>query len=497
MKYLTNLYKSKNIPQFFVLGLFFSSLLLIVIHFISLSIGYYFTGDTISSLEPAIPGKPGNFLIVFLYYYAVWPPAVGFAFSLLKGLPISFISQHHVYVFALSILSLGITYLITSKITESKILRIILVALILFSGTHQFLLNVAISEPMFIFFWLLTLFSIERFMSTMRERYILLFLAAAWGMTITRYSGLSILASLIAVILIFAFYTYKQKKYSLSLIFITIIFVWVPIGVYLLRNKIMGPLLFGLHDRQFDYVTLADIFRLLLPDLFLDLTLLLVICFFIGLKITWNKSVKYYLFLSGVSGLTYVFFLFYGLLTYRFQSGFHSRLSAISYPELILATLCLGSFLSFKFPRLKKLAFIGFIAGLILTVFQSHIILQRLILDHNNEKSAVSGTEYSQDIRGICLGKRPNKFLLLQDTSRNWVGQSLHFYCQPIKTVDVKSLPYTFPKDSLIYSGYELNNSKLYLEKFYQGEKKIYIYKTLSEVKLEKTGKLNNLEWLD
>lgn len=490
------------------LSILLLALVIIVIHFVTLSYGFYFTGDTITFFVPAFPGHKGDLLAILGWFYPSFPPFVSFVFNFFRFLPISFISQHHLYVFTFTALSTIMAYIIAGKMTPARKWQIILVSLLLFTGSQSLLFLTALSEPLFIFLWLGAIFSIERFMSVKKERYLLLFILFASLMPITRYIGFFVVLSMEIVVIFFAFFVRKEKKFSLSLLLTSLILVWVPILMTMIRNHLLAQSFFGHFDRQFQ--PMLEVLGGLLGDFsnhlisYRDLILILILSPIIGVQIKWSKPLKNIFILSSISSLLYYLNLIIILTNYRNEQALPFRYFAVGYPILILTTVCLGSFLRYKFPKVQKLSTAGLIIAILIFGRELTFSLNRFFSETKSPQSVITGganihagAEHSSDIRRFCRGKTPNKFLLIQESSRNWVAQSLNFYCLPIEVIPTKQESFKLPKGSLIYSPYKITNSKIVIIEVYKGVKQVILYESTDEVLLDIAVITKNLQMLD
>lgn len=469
-----HLFKISNIFLFSI-GLF--ALILISLHFYSLTQGFYFTGDTISSLETALHNPPGSIFQVFKWHYAVWPPGLAFIFNFLSALPFSIISQNQIYVFLISVLNVLIVYLITKNITESVVLRIAIISLSLFSGIQSLLFLSAIAEPMFIFFWLSTIYLIERFLEVKQERYIFLLIGAMSMVTLSRYAGIWVNLTLMFILLLFVFFD-RKRKYSAKFIIVSMILAWMPIIIYLVKNALTDVSIFGHYDLQFKDRTVSmistDLFKKLIEDLKIPLTAGLLI----GTLTAWSRQIRNILILSLTSSLVYLVGLVASQTKYRVYEHFPSRLSSVAYPEALLATVAIGSFLFWKYPKIKTISTIILIPIILFFGYQSSISFQRLNMELKTNHMWIPEIENSQDIRRLCRGKTKNKYLFIQESSRNWVGQSLKFYCLPIDKIPLDRPLMKIPQNALIDTPYKLTIPNLKTEEVYGNEYRIYVYQT-------------------
>lgn len=484
-----------------IITTFLISCLLIFLHFYFISFGFYFTGDTLSYFEPAFPGRKGDLLSVFLWSYSSWPPGVPIIFHLLRFLPISFISQHQVYVFLISLFSLIITYLIARKITDQKLVQIILIALVLFTGVQSFLLKTALSEPLLIFFCLATTLCLERFVSTQKERFLMLVILFGSFIPLSKYTGAWILLGFNLALIGFVYLFWQQKKISPSLVLISVILSWVPILIYLLRNYLLSPNIFGGIDTSIDPALrrLDGALLSFLPTVLNDMKLLFLGGLILGINIKWGKPLENYLILSFFSTAVFYTGFAYALTRYRGSSAFHSRYIAVAYPELILLAICLGSYLASKFLRFKKFNANSLIILVLILANQLFLSIKNLNQEVKSSQSIIEGAEHSADIRSLCLGKTPNKYLFLQESSRNWTGQSLGFYCQPISFIPFNTDSYKIPAKSYLFTPYRLNNEGLDVFKIYKGDKEINVYMTSNPIVInirEELQRQISLDWL-
>lgn len=507
------IYSMKNLLQKYsdivVFIIFSLALLILAIHFISLIYGFYFTGDTITFFVPAYPGHKGDLLAVFAWYYASFPPLVSFILNFFRFLPISFISQHHLYAIIFTTLSTISAYILTRQMTQDRKWQTVLVSVSLFTGAQSLLFLTALSEPIFILLWLLTIFFVERFMSTKKERFLLLFIASASLMPITRYLGLFVLISFAIILLLFTYFTFRQKKYSVPLIITSLALSFVPIFIVVIRNHIITQSFFGHFDKAFlpFQVLLIDTIKnapaSLLSDS-RDLILFLIAGPIIGTRIKWNRPIKYLIILSGLPVLVYYFNLLLSMMLYRNEQALPLRYFALAFPILFLLTVCFGSFIKYRFPKFTIAYFLGLSLVVIILARELNYSFIRLTSEIKSPQSVITdgsnihaGAENSADIRRFCRGKTKNKYLFLQESSRNWVAQSLNFYCQPIETISTKQSSIKLPKNSLIYSPYKITDPKIEPIEKYKGVKEVMLYKTTDETNLDIEIVTKKLQLLD
>ncbi len=490
----------QRINLFFLLVLLLSVITVITLQFYSLIQGFYLTGDTISALDISHNFAPGSIFQVFKWNYAVWPPGLAFIFNLLSILPISIISQNHVYIFGIAILNVFIVYLIARNITQSIILRSAIIALSLFSGIQSLLFLSAIAEPMFVFFWLTTIYLMERFMTVKQERYIFLLIGAMGMMTLSRYSGIWVNLTLILILLLFVLFD-RKRNYSAKFIIVSMILAWMPIVIYLTKNVLTDVSLFGHYDLQFKDRTVSLISIDLLKKLTEDLKIPLVVGLILGSLTVWSKQIRNILILSLASSSAYLIGLVVSQTKYRVYEHFPSRLSSVAYPEALLTSVAIGSLIFWKYPKIKIHSIIILIPIIIFFCYQSFISFQRLNTELKTYHMWIPEIENSQDLRRLCRGKIGNKYLFIQDSSRKWIGQSLRFYCQPIDKIPLDKPSVKIPQNAFIYTPYKLEIPKvkeieIYGEEYriYGNDYRIYVYQTEVPINLNIQEELKKRE---
>ncbi|MFH0936750.1 MAG: hypothetical protein V1808_00445 [Candidatus Daviesbacteria bacterium] len=492
------LYPKIVIAVIFILGLF-----IIVFNFYSLIKGFYFTGDTISYFDPAYPGRKGDLLSVMIWCFAVWPPTIPFIFNILRFLPISFISQHHIYIFGVTLSAFIISYLIVRNIVSEKKWQIPILAIMLFTGFHGLLFMTAMSEPLFILAWLATIYSLERFLTTQKERFLLIYIITGSLIPMSRYSGMPVLLCFELILIVFVFLTWKSRKYSPALVLTSLILVWVPLSIYLMKNYLVTQTFFGTFDRvlnplmkNFNYALMS-----FLPKIFMELWALGIASLIIGMQIKWNKILRNIIILAGFSSSAYCLGFALSLTKNRYTEYFPSRYTSVTHPEVLLALICLGSLsallLKSQISRLFKILMLSLIFVVIVLSSEIFTSLDRFIREGRSPQSVLYGAENSIDVRNFCLGKAENKYIFLQESSRNWVAQAFRYYCQPLVPVPLNVSQFNLPKGSILLTPYRMFDPKMKLSAVYKGDKEIKLYDAEDDVVLDIAGELKRRDPLD
>lgn len=211
----------------------FSALLLVVSNIIFNFFGFYFTGDTISYIYYSLYYSVGGPLEVFIKHTELWSPLSAILFGFLRELPISILSQERVYTFFILILLIIITYLLSGKITDNIIQRIVLVAMALFSSSQILIFRSAIPEALFVFLWLSSIYWFLNFINTEKQLPLFLFIIHAGLIPLSRYLGIGILFGFSLNALIF-YLLHRKEKYSFYVFISLVLLIFTPyFSIYL------------------------------------------------------------------------------------------------------------------------------------------------------------------------------------------------------------------------------------------------------------------------
>lgn len=458
--------------------IFVAAILLPPLYVISLIYGFYFSGDTISFLQFGTGAGKFKLWDVFIIHGNQWPPLPAIFYNLLQFLPGGFIAEQKAYLLIFFFVNLFACYFLVKRYSNSFAERVIVTSLILFSSSQILLLRVSLADVQFMATWILALVFLDYFIQTKKEKYVALFIIPAGLIPLTRYAGIIVTLSLSCFLFIFSIINHKVRKFSIYFIASAVIFTLIPISFYLFRNFVLTRELTGFYDPQFESVKLSGIFLDRVELIINDIALPFLVALIFGTRIVWRKDYSIRIILFSFSILTYLSVIIIQQLRYRVTEFIPSRYNSPFYPVLMLIGLLIGSWLAAKYINFKR---IPKIFVLLLTLFFFGLIyntsLNQFISELGFSSYRIPEAAYSNDIQQFC-NTLPDKkrYLFLQYDSRNWVAQSLYFFCRPIDWITMTSEKVTLPKDSLIFSPYELTITGLKKIKTYYGRKNINLY---------------------
>lgn len=478
--------------------IFIAAILLPILYLISLMRGFYFTGDTVSFLQFASAAGKYKFWDVFLIHLNPWPPLTAIFYNLLQFLPGGYITEQKFYLILFFLITLFSCYFLVKEYFNTISDRIIATSLITFSSLQVLLFLVSLADGQFMAGWILALLFLNYFIQTKKERYVALFLIPASLIPLTRYAGLTVTITLSTLLVISSMINLKTKKYSIFFIILAAIFTLIPISFYLFRNFIATNLIFGYYDPQYEGVSwlniLLDRIKLIISDIWIPF---LIITLF-GTRITWKKNYLSRIILFMIPILIYLSVVIIQQYRFRVTEFIPSRYTSPFYPILFLICLLFGSWLSSKFPLIKKIpktAILIFTLFFFMSLYNSSI--SYLTLDISPSSYRMPGAEYSYDVQKFCnIIPDKKRYLFLQYDSRNWVAQGIYYFCQPIDRINMTEEKISLPKDSLIISPYEITLSGTKKIKTHYGQKNINLYLIESETELnikEEIAKLHSI----
>lgn len=477
--------------------LLFLSTMIFLLNFIFNLKGFYFSGDTISYLEYSNFGKPGGIRTVFLQHGEYWPPLTAIIFNLFHLLPYSIIVQQKITAMSFLIFAYISSYLLVKNFVDGTVKRIILSSFILFSGNQSLLLNSTMSDPLFMTLWIFSAVTFLSLLKIQKIQYFILFVISISLVALTRYIGIAVVFGFVPASLL-AIYLQKDKRYYFYFIPGAILCALIPVSFYIFHTftKIGYP--FGKFDHQFSSVDLLSIIPGRLTQVSQDLWLPSFAALILGVIIPWNKKFKPVIFYLGSFVLIYFVALFISESKYAIIEYLRSRFFSPAYPFILSCLILFGSFLGTRIDQTKIFKNISLI---MIPVILSILYYQRSYILINNLKNyqlSPAGVAYSGKIQQVC-NQKPNqkRFSLIQLYSRNWIGQSLYYYCQPITKLYPGSAPVSLEEKDLIFTPYKINNPRIILLQRIDYLKTIYIYEALGSSKLDTIKDIPLLEKLD
>lgn len=481
--------------------IFFAAFFLPLLYLLALIRGFYFSGDTVSFLQFATAAKKLIFWDVFLIHGDQWPPLPAISYNLLQILPGGFITEQKSYLIIFFLLILSACFLLVKDYYNNFSNRLVLTSLILFSSLQVLILRVSLADIQFMAGWLWAVFFLDKFLTTKQEKYAALYIIPASLIPLTRYAGFIVTLVLSCILLIFSLVNYRTKKFSIYFIILAFFFTLLPFAFYLFRNFMIYHELFGYYDPQFAGITLQSILLPRIELIIRDIALPFLVTLILGTKIIWRRNYISKILLYSIPIVIYMILIVTQQLKYRVTEFIPSRYTSPFYPILLLVGLFAGSWLASKFNMIKKIP--NIIILLITFLFFSVIYyssLKYFITELGFSNYRIPEAQYSYDLQSFCNTDK-KKFLFLQYDSRHWVAHSLYYFCRPITWITMTSDKITLPKDSVVFSPYELTLPQLKKIKTYhffniEDKVNINLYLTLSSTELnikKELAKLNSI----
>lgn len=435
--------------------LFFICFFIFIINIIFIGYGFYYTGDTISFLENTNWNNP---LTIFMHHLSSWTPLTSIFFYMFRFVSPNYVLQQKAYVLFFLSLNFIFYFLLIKNICLKNGLTFIITIFCIFFGLQSALFHAALSEIIFMAFWPAALLFIYRYLITNDEKYLFLFLFPGSLLALSRYLGIPVLFSLCAILFIYIFILNKNKIKSKYLALTVITLVWMPILFYLFKNNLQGNSFLGFRD---EWVT-APLFERLISGMIIktikECYLWMLLAIMIGSIVKWNRHVRILLIITSISLFGYYFGAAFGHHIYRVAEAFPSRYTAVSFPILLICMVMLGAFISSKIFLIKYKQYLLIIV-LISSLYVAYKSYSDFRLELNTKNSLMEEVMFSKDIQRFCNVKTKEKrYLLIQASSRNWIGQSLAYFCKPIDLIPETASVFTIPKGSYLYTPYDLDD---------------------------------------
>jgi len=471
--------------------------LVALIHVAFILRGYYLTGDTISYLQDAFRGKP---LSVFIQANPTWPPATSLIFNFFRLFSNNVFIQQKAYVLGLFVFNIFVLYLLVRDLVDDPLYKVSIAVLSLLAGIHSLLSVSAISEPFFILSMHSSLLFLIRYYRNRKEKDLMFFALCSSLLPLSRYIGIYVLSGY-STLLGYLLFVRREKVESRYFLGSVIVMIWLPLFLYLFRNKLLIGMFLEKQQVQMPDINLFTIFFRQNMQMFGDIWPALIAMLGMGFLLPNKKNVRIALFLTFSTLLLYQggLALSKNLIYFRKDTflldNFPSRYMAVTYPLTLLFFLYMGNFIG-RFVRRKRLA--TYAIGLIVTVsliFTVAVVGIRLYREAVLGKTQIAEADYSPNIERFCGDRTVKKYVLVQDTSSNHVARGIHMLCG--NTAKLQFLDgMKFETGSLVFSPYRLNEG-FEVDETYDYTKKVYRYKAVKDTVLNAYSLRKNLELLD
>ncbi|MCB9801178.1 MAG: hypothetical protein H6773_03275 [Pseudomonadales bacterium] len=449
------------------------SALAFILSLITISfLGVYFLGDTVTYMQFGSMGSP---LTTFIQHDGLWPPLFALLYNVANHLPISPFLLASLWVSATLSVYILLATLFVHQMGIKKGQALALVTLCI-TGPLTLVLQSYISEPLTLLLWLATLYATVQFWKTSQEKWLVLWLIVAALLPMSRWLGALVtlwFSGWIFLKLLLDLKKAKKPTYSPWLVLLILATVWVPIGLYLFRTKVLIGSFFPLRDAQLR--SASEIAVRYAQEIMFGAGLATVAAFLLGLgsKIKTTAFHKVTAMLTFGSGALYLAGLLFSESHYFIVPHIPSRFVGLSFPFIILTAFMVG-ILCQKFAPTKMkpwLRVAGAVLGSIVILGALATSISRLKAETASPEPLYTYAGWTGDSANYC---RPNTNLIYHVHTRNWGAHSLDYLC---KTATVVTTPthFSVEQGATVISPYEIENLEL-TDTFTLNEYVTYIY---------------------
>lgn len=449
--------------------------------------GFYFTGDTVSHLEMANWAKPGGLITLIRLHSHDWPPLMTLVLNLLKIIPGDSFFQARIFTFLFFSLNFICFYLLVRELLDNKIKSFLITTICLFGGIQVYLLRSVLSEQLFLLLWITGTLCLFRFFRTKQIPYFIFATLSIALTAVTKYIGVAILASYWIINLAVLFKNRTNPKLKLILLIILILGL-LPFIFWLINSYIDSGLFLPKQDQR--QLSFSGVALTYIGQIIKDIGIPATVIFTWGWLQNSKKQTKIFLIIIPI--IFYYFILIYMLANAGINENFSSRFTGLAYPMLLLSVFLLGN----NMPKLQISKRVSIFTSILIFVIL-FFIQGKFFMSSPGQK--IIGAEYSMSIKQLCAfpNDKPS-YLLIQLYSRNWVGQSLKYYCPNIIVIPENTQQFLLLQNGILYTPYMITNEPS-LEKVFQylGEKTIYLYRVKENFNLPISEIRNHLNRLD
>lgn len=435
-------------------------------------IGVYFLGDTVTYM---LFGSLGSPLTTFIQHDGLWPPLFALLYNVTSHVPISPFLLATLWVSAtlsaFILLAALFVHLIGIHKTKSFVL-----ATLLITGPLTLLMQSFTSEPLTLVLWITTLYTTVQFWKTSQEKWLILWLIVAALLPMSRWLGALVtlwFSGWIFLKLVLDLKKTQKLTYSPWLVLLVLATVWVPIGLYLFRTKVLIGSFFPLRDAQLRNA--SEIAVTYVQEIIFGAGLASAAAFLFGLgnKIKIVKSRLTLIALTLGSAVIYLAGLLFSESHYFIVPHVPYRFIGLSFPFIILTSLMLGILCQrFASSKIKLWArVLGSLLGSIIIVGSIVTSISQLTVEATSTEPLHDYIGWTGDIAKYC---RPNTTLIYHIHTRNWGAHSLDYLCKTA-TVITSATNFSVEQGTTVVSPYLIKNLEL-TDTFTLNDYVTYIY---------------------
>jgi hypothetical protein len=448
--------------------------------------GFYFLGDTNNYIEHALQG---NLLTTFLWHHPIWPPLTAMMWNVLFRIQ-GVVLGLKLYLFLTTMVTWFAIYKVSKLLDFPKPFQMMVPTILMFAGSHHLLWQSALSEPLLLCMWWLSVYFLLQFRHSLNLRWLCAVTVSLATLPLIRYLGITL--SLSAWAIVFATSLRKLDTTKIMVILQSIALSLVPISYYLLRNKIQQGQFVPTMDG-------AEIATPLISTIIIGgihvLTQIwwgVVISYVAGWLIPWKKTFVWLGWLLFFSTTAYLVSLALSMNQYAIYAYLPARYAGVIFPNILLISLMVGSWSRRYFNWVNYELTQQIVLILISGVFINVCILRWNY--HNQERinsfNNLDETAYSADLLREC----PD-VVIIHPYSRNWVVQSFSWLCDST-VVNIDDRLVTLHKNELIASPYDISIIGKPKWQLYAG-KEFRVYKSTTDQLIDLTSAAAERDYLE
>lgn len=447
-----------------------AALLFFAVLLYTISRGVYFLGDTVSYMEYGSLGGP---LTTFIQHDGLWPPLFALLFNGIYRLALSPFMLSSVWVIVVLVAYVGAVLLVLNKLHISTKKGLTLAALTA-TGPLTLLFQAQLSEPLMLVFWVASLLAVLAFWRTEKEHWLAVFLISGSLLPLSRWLGAMVLVWLSAILFYKVASDWCSKKkmlYSPLALVLTLVLVWIPIGFYLFKSKVLIGSYFPARDIQTTQTLLSMLYQYgaaLLQQGWVSTAA----AFLIGLGLSHKKKNRLTLPAAIVilgSAVVYLLGLAFSESRYVVLPYMPFRYVGISLPFIILASLLFGSYLAPQIQKrvgktaMRMLSSSGYALAAILIGVSIYSTGNRLLLEQQATSPFLPYAGWTGDFKTFC-NPTNRTVVIYHPHTRNWGARSYTHLCDTAHPITEGGTTAVSEGETVV-SAYAIAQEQLLLEK--------------------------------
>lgn len=442
--------------------------------------GVYILGDTVTYMQFGSLGGP---LTTFIQHDGLWPPLFALLFNIVNRLPLDTFTTASLWVSGVLVVFILLVLSVLKQVGISKKTSIALAALCI-TGPVTILMQSMISEPLMLVLWLASLYATIKFWKTSKEKWLIVWLVVAALLPLSRWLGALVtlwFSGIIFLKLAFDLRAQKKPTYSPWLLLLVLAVVWLPLGLYLFRTKVLIGSFFPPRDAQL--TSLVEIAGTYGSELLAGVSLssLATFLYSMGVRTKQHRSTLWFI-LAATLGSTAIYLagLLFSESKYLVAPHIPSRFVSPSFPFVILSVLLIGLLLQTQLHKylgekmLKYIQTLGVLVGIVLILSSAGRTIIQLQDERLSYEPLYTYVGWTGDLAQFCT-ETPT-YVIYHVHTRNWGAHSYDYFCD-IATTITTSGSVTVEQGATIITPYKIEDQHVAVtNSFVLNDYTTYIY---------------------